>query len=353
MADPLHELLQERDVLLADGATGTNLFAMGLATGEAPEAWNIEHPDRVKAHYKSFVDAGSDVFLTNSFGGTRDRLRLHGAEDRVGEINEAAARLAREIADAAQRRVLVGGSMGPTGELFDPLGALTRETAVAAFREQAQALARGGADVLWIETLSAQQEVDAAIEAARSTGLPVACTVSFDTNGRTMMGITPHEFADHCAHDPDHHPTAFGSNCGVGAAELLVASVNMRAAADPDSPLIAKANCGIPEWQGDQIVYNGTPGLMAEYALLARDAGASIIGGCCGTTPAHVRAMREALDTRPRGAVPDIETITARLGEVTAGGRAQYAGELDPRAGVAGAGRSGRGNRRRRGRAAP
>jgi 5-methyltetrahydrofolate--homocysteine methyltransferase len=204
-------------------------------------------------------------------------------------------------------------------------------------------------DVLWIETLSAREEVDAAIEAAESTGMPVVCTVSFDTNGRTMMGITPHDFADHCAHG-DRHPAAFGSNCGVGASELLVAIVNMRDAAEAGSRLIAKANCGIPEWQGDQIVYNGTPELMAEYAVLARDAGAAIIGGCCGTTPEHVRAMREALDTRPHGEVPDIDTITRRLGEVSTGARAQYAGELDPEAGAAG-GRSGRGNRRRRGRA--
>ena len=351
MADPLHELLAERGVLLADGATGTNLFALGLAVGEAPEVWNLEQPERVKAHYQTFVDAGSDVFLTNSFGGTSYRLKLHGAQDRVGEINEAAARLAREVADAAPRRVLVGGSMGPTGELFEPLGALTHDQAVAAFREQAEALARGGVDVLWIETLSAREEVDAAIEAAESTGLPVVCTVSFDTNGRTMMGITPHDFADHCAHG-EHAPHAFGSNCGVGASELLLAIVNMRAAADSESLLIAKANCGIPEWQGDQIVYNGTPELMAEYAVLARAAGASIIGGCCGTTPEHIRAMRHALDTRPIGEIPDIETITQRLGEVSAGARAQYAGELDAAAGATGhGGGSGRGNRRRRGRA--
>jgi 5-methyltetrahydrofolate--homocysteine methyltransferase len=348
MSDPLHDLLQERGVLLADGATGTNLFALGLQTGEPPELWNIDQPEQVKAHYRSFVDAGSDVFLTNSFGGTSYRLKLHGDEDRVGEINEAAARLAREVADAADRKVLVGGSMGPTGELFEPLGALTHDKAVAAFREQAEALARGGVDVLWIETLSAREEVDAAIEAAGSTGLPVVCTVSFDTNGRTMMGITPHAFADHCAHG-DHAPTAFGSNCGVGASELLIAIVNMRDAADPQSMLIAKGNCGIPEWHGDRIVYNGTPELMAEYAVLARDAGVSIVGGCCGTTPAHIRAMRTALDTRERGPVPDIETITARLGEVSAGARAQYGGDLDPGAGATGKRASGgRGQRRRR-----
>ena len=344
MANTFHRLLAERPVLLADGATGTNLFAMGLATGEPPELWNIDHPDRVRAHYRSFVEAGSDIFLTNSFGGTHYRLALHGAEDRVGEINEAAARLGREVADAADRPVVVGGSMGPTGELFQPLGALTHESTVAAYRAQAEALARGGVDVLWIETLSAREEVDAAIEAARSTGLPVVCTVSIDTNGRTMMGITPHDFAHHCAHD-EPCPDAFGTNCGIGASELVTAILNMRAAAEPDSILVAKANCGIPEWHGDQIVYNGTPELMAQYAALARDAGARIVGGCCGTTPEHIRAMRAALDEQPVAEEPpDLETITARLGEVTTGARSQYSGE----AAAAGTGGRTTGRRRRR-----
>jgi 5-methyltetrahydrofolate--homocysteine methyltransferase len=343
----LHRWLAERGVLLADGATGTNLFALGLETGEPPELWNLDHPERVKQHYQSFVDAGSDLFLTNSFGGTRHRLKLHGSQDRVGEINEAAARLAREVADAADRRVLVGGSMGPTGELFEPLGALTHDDARDAFAEQAQALARGGVDVLWIETLSSQEEVDAAIEGAETTGLPVVCTVSFDTNGRTMMGITPEGFAGHCLH-ADHRPVAFGSNCGTGASELVTAIVNMRGAVDDAAILIAKANCGIPEWQGDQIVYNGTPEVMAEYAVLARDAGARIVGGCCGTTPAHVAAMREALDTRPRGPVPDLATIVERLGEVSGGARSQYAGEPDAAASAG----AGRGRRRRRGESA-
>ncbi|MDZ7749851.1 MAG: betaine--homocysteine S-methyltransferase [Halofilum sp. (in: g-proteobacteria)] len=350
MSDVLQRLLDDRGVLLADGATGTNLFALGLQTGEPPELWNLDHPERVRAHYRRFVDAGSDVFLTNSFGGTRQRLKLHGSQERAGEINEAAARLAREVADGAGRPVAVGGSMGPTGELFEPLGALTHDAAREAFAEQAQALARGGADVLWIETLSSQAEVDAAIEGARTTGLPVVCTVSFDTNGRTMMGITPHGFAQHCSHG-HAGAAAFGTNCGTGASELVAALLNMRAAAAGDAVLVAKANCGIPEWQGDRIVYNGTPELMAEYAVLARDAGARIVGGCCGTTPEHVAAMRAALDSRPRGAPPDLETVVARLGEVTTGARAQYGGDLDPVAGASGGGRAARGARRRRGRA--
>lgn len=350
MTDLLQRLLDEKGTLLADGATGTNLFAMGLQTGEPPELWNLDHPDRVRAHYQSFVDAGSDIVLSNSFGGTRYRLKLHGSEDRVGEINEAAARLAREVADAAARPVVVAGSMGPTGELFEPLGALTHDSVREAFAEQAQALARGGVDVLWIETLSSQEEVDAAIEGAETTGLSVVCTVSFDTNGRTMMGIAPESFARHCCHG-DHPPLAFGTNCGVGASELVAAVLNLRRGADDAAVIVAKANCGIPEWHDGELTFNGTPELMADYAVLARDAGARIVGGCCGTTPEHVRAMRTALDTTPPGEPPDLATVEARLGQVSTGARAQHRGELDPEAGSASGG-GGRGGRRRRGRAA-
>ena len=345
MADVLRDMLDRKGVLLADGATGTNLFALGLATGEAPEMWNLEQPERVRQHYRSFIDAGSDIFLTNTFGGNAHRLKLHGAQNRVREINEAGARLAREVADSADREVLVGGNMGPTGELFEPMGALTRATCEAAFREQAEALAAGGVDVIWIETLSSEEEVDAAVAAARTTGLPVLCTVSFDTNGRTMMGISPEKYARHCVASADG-PDAFGSNCGTGAAELVAALVNMRAVVDDSAILVAKANCGIPEWHAGELSYNGTPELMAEYAVLARDAGARIIGGCCGTTPDHVRAMRAALDTVPRGNRPDFATITARLGAISGGAEKQLAGE--PEAADAGGGRAGRGRRRAR-----
>ena len=348
MSDLLQRLLDEKGTLLTDGATGTNLFQMGLQTGDAPELWNIDHPDRIRAHHRSMVEAGCDIILTNSFGGTRHRLKLHGAENRVAEINEAAARLAREVAEEAERPIVVAGSMGPTGELFQPLGALTHETTRDAFAEQAQALVRGGVDVLWIETLSSQEEVDAAIEGAETTGLPVVCTVSFDTNGRTMMGITPEGFASHCS-TADHRPLAFGSNCGVGASELVAAVLNMRRGADDDAIIVAKANCGIPEWRDGELTFNGTPELMADYAVLARDAGARIIGGCCGTTPEHIRAMRAALDTAAPGEAPDLATIEARLGEVSTGAQAQNRGELEPGAGSA-SGSSGRGGRRRRGR---
>src|SRR5580692_8052646 len=195
MTDRLTSLLAARPWLLADGATGSNLFERGLQSGDAPELWNSDHPERVAHLQRAFVEAGADIILTNSFGGTRLRLKLHKAEERVAELNEKAARIARAEADRGGRTVLVGGSMGPTGEILEPLGPLSVEAAREAFAEQATALARGGADLLWIETMSSVEETEAAVAGARTTGLPVVATLSFDTNGRTMMGVTPSELA--------------------------------------------------------------------------------------------------------------------------------------------------------------
>ncbi|MEO8408497.1 MAG: homocysteine S-methyltransferase family protein, partial [Oxalobacteraceae bacterium] len=189
MTNRLLKLLQTRRWLLTDGATGTNLFTMGLTSGDTPELWNIEHPDRIAKLHRSFIEAGADIILTNSFGGNRYRLGLHKAQSRVEELNEAAARIARCEADACGRDIVVAGSMGPTGEILEPVGALSIDAATAAFAEQAQALMQGGVDVLWIETMSSREEAEAAIAAAAATGLPVVCTMSFDTNGRTMMGV--------------------------------------------------------------------------------------------------------------------------------------------------------------------
>jgi 5-methyltetrahydrofolate--homocysteine methyltransferase len=330
--DRLTQLLAQRPWLLADGATGSNLFARGLTSGDAPELWNIEHPQRIRELHRGFIEAGADIILTNTFGGTRHRLKLHRAEGRVAELNEAAARLARAEADRASRVVLVGGSMGPTGEILEPLGPLSMAEARESFAEQAAALARGGADILWIETMSSTEEAEAAIEGARRTGLPIVATLSFDTNGRTMMGITPAELA---GLSRKHHLAACGSNCGVGAAELVASIVNLSAAADPAAILVAKANCGIPQYVDGAIRFNGTPELMADYARLALDSGARIIGGCCGTTPEHLRAMRQTLETHVRGPKPSIETIEARLGALSAGATAQLRGEMDRQAGAA------------------
>src|ERR1700723_4688635 len=310
MTDRLTSLLAEGPWLLADGATGSNLFERGLTSGDAPELWNSEHPERIAQLQRAFVEAGADIILTNSFGGTRYRLKLHKAEERGAELNEKAACIARSEADRAGRVVLVGGSIGPTGEILEPLGPLTLSAAEDAFTEQAIALAQGGADILWIETMSSVEETEAAVAGARTVGLPGVATLSFDTNGPTMMGITPAELA---ALHRKHQLAACGSNCGTGPSELVACIINLATASDPTAILVAKANCGIPQFVDGAIRFNGTPELMAEYARLSLDSGARIIGGCWGTTPGHLRAMRQALEAHVRGAKPDLAAIESRL----------------------------------------
>jgi len=312
MPDLLSRLLDERPWLLADGATGTTLFNMGLQSGDAPEFWNIDAPDRIRTLYSGAVDAGSDLFLTNTFGGNAARLKLHDGQDRVHEINRVGAALGREIADGAGRPVIVAGSMGPTGEIMEPMGALTHALAVEMFHEQAEGLKAGGADVLWVETISAEEEFRAAAEAARLADMPWCGTMSFDTAGRTMMGLTSATLSS-LVEKLAHPPIAYGANCGVGASDLLRTVLGFRAQGT-DRPIIAKGNAGIPKYVDGHIHYDGTPDLMADYAVLARDAGARIIGGCCGTTPQHLVAMRSALETRPAGPRLSLDVISAALG---------------------------------------
>jgi len=345
-----NRLLRSRPWLLADGATGSNLFDVGLVSGDAPELWNFEQPDKISDLHRSFVEAGADIILTNSFGGTRYRLKLHQAEHRVVEINRRAAELARAVADdAGGREIVVAGSMGPTGEIMEPIGPLTFAQARDAFAEQAGALAAGGADVLWIETMSSAEEVQAAVAGAASAGLPIVCTLSFDTNGRTMMGLSPSDFAQL---ERSLHPrlAACGTNCGVGASEVVACIRNLAQATGPDVVLVAKGNCGIPQYVDGAIHYNGTPELMAVYACMALDAGARIIGGCCGTSPAHLRAMREALDAHlPSGATPELDHIVSALGDVSNGARAQWGGAQDRLSGAAAGANLRRGRGRRGG----
>ena len=312
MTDPLSQMLAERDWILADGATGTNLFNMGLMAGDAPEFWNVDAPDKIRTLYRGSVDAGSDLFLTNTFGGNASRLKLHNGQDRVRELNRAGAELAREIADASGRTVIVAGSVGPTGDIMAPMGPLTHELAVEMFHEQAEGLKEGGADVLWVETISAPEEYKAAAEAAERAGMPWCGTMSFDTAGRTMMGMTSADMAT-MVEKLAHPPLAFGANCGVGASDLLRTVLGF-AAQGTERPVIAKGNAGIPKYVEGHIHYDGTPELMADYAVLARDCGARIIGGCCGTTPAHLEKMRAALETRDPGPRPTLDAITSALG---------------------------------------
>ena len=310
MRTSLESLLASRGTLLADGATGTNLFDVGLASGDSPELWNDTHSDRIRALHQSFVDAGADIILTNSFGANRRRLMLHNLEDRTRELNRLAAENARAVADAAGRPVVVAGSVGPTGDLLVPLGPLTEDEAMEVFVEQIEGLKQGGADVIWIETMSAIEEIRAAANAAKRVGMPFTTTASFDTAGKTMMGVAPGALAAFAA---DLGPVGLGGNCGVGASDLLV-SVLAMTEARPEAVVIAKANCGVPVVHGDHVDYSGTPELMAEYVRLAVDAGARIIGGCCGTSPAHLAAMRRALDTHIKSARPTIDEIVAKVG---------------------------------------
>lgn len=298
--------LQQQGFLVLDGAMGTQLFARGLISGGSPEAWNVEHPERVQSVHQAYVDAGSDVILTNSFGGTRYRLKLHEMQDRVVELNRAAAQNARAVADAADRPVLVAGSMGPTGELLVPMGNMTYEQCRDAFAEQAQGLIEGGVDVLWVETMSDLNEVKAAVEGARavSADIPICATMSYDTRGRTMMGVTGAVMAQELA---GLGLTAIGANCGNNLPETEAALAEMHAAM-PNLILIAKANAGMPRFEGEKLVYDGTPEVMAAYADRVHQHGVALIGGCCGSGPEHIRMMKQVLT----GAmpVPEVEALT-------------------------------------------
>ena len=305
-------LLEERGVLVADGGMGTSLFELGLQAGATPEVWNVEHPDRIASIHRGFVEAGSDIILTNTFGGTRARLDLDGQGHRVDEVNRAAVGVARGVADAADRTVIVAGSVGPTGALFEPFGELTHDRAVELFTEQVEALASAGADVIWIETLSSTEELAAAVDAANSTGLPVVTTMSFDTHGKTMMGIPPSDLAGWWQ-EQSSIPTAVGANCGVGPADVVRAVAEIHEA-DADIAVVAKANCGVPEMIDGTLWYPTASDSMTDYAKLALDAGARIVGACCGSVPAHIAQIRAVVDTYEPASGLDLDVVEPLLG---------------------------------------
>ena len=290
------EMIAAPGVILADGAMGTMLFEAGLQFGESPERWNVEHPERVQAVHQAYLEAGSRILLTNTFGGNRWRLSLHGLEPRAQEFVEAGARVAVE---AAGGRALVAGDIGPSGSLLAPLGELDEADAVAGFAQQAEALLDGGVDVIWIETMSDLGEVTAAVRGVRqaSADVPILATMTFDTHGHTMMGVTPEKAWQVLS---QQGAAAIGGNCGNGPEEILGVIEKMRAAS-PGAILIAKANAGLPTLVGGRAVYAATPEMMAEYAQAAADRGARVVGACCGSTPAHLRAMAEALRNRLAG----------------------------------------------------
>ncbi|MDX1689674.1 MAG: betaine--homocysteine S-methyltransferase [Acidimicrobiia bacterium] len=312
----LADLLSERDVLVADGAMGTALFDLGLETGGSPELLNVRKPELVARVHADYLAAGADIVLTNTFGGTRARLDLHDLGDRVGELNRAAVEIARAAVDAADRLALVAGSVGPTGELFEPLGPLTHERGVALFIEQVEALVDAGVDIVWVETLWWGVVLRAALEAAAGRGVPVVTTLSFDTNGSTMMGIAPEDLGAWWAGLGDGAPAAIGANCGIGPSDVVQAAAGIAGAA-PGAVVVAKGNCGIPLYKDEGLSYPIGPDRMADYAELAVRAGARIVGSCCGSGVAHVAAIRRAVDAGIEGGRPSVDEIGDRLGEVS------------------------------------
>ncbi|MGR4000807.1 MAG: betaine--homocysteine S-methyltransferase [Alphaproteobacteria bacterium] len=306
--------LKTRPWLLADGATGTSFMRRGLESGAAPELWNVERGEEVRAHYRDFLAIGADIVLTNTFGANAERLRLHGAESRVGELNCAAAELlCEEARNAGREDLIVAGSIGPSGSLIAPLGTLAPEAAREIFYQQARALKAGGAHCAWIETFSANEEAQAALEGAAAAGLESVITFSFDTAGHTMMGIAPEDLSGRMA-EMDAPPLAFGSNCGAGLADFLESFRRLVLGSKVGDILVAKANCGVPRYCDGELRWPADVGQMAHWACAVRDLGARIIGGCCGNSPAHVGAMRDALEKTPRQDC-DATRLLATFGE--------------------------------------
>lgn len=292
------EALEALRPLLADGATGTMLQAMGLPTGEPPERWILDNPDAVRELARRYAEAGSDIVYTNTFGANRIRLQRFGLGEKVSELNRTAAQLAREGASSASRpssrvpRPLIVASIGPTGELLEPYGDLEPEAARDAFAEQAAALAEAGVDAFVCETFSDLTEALICLKAVQSVAkVPVMVSMSFEEGGRTMMGVTPEEAANKLL---DEGAFVVGANCSVGpdVVERVVAAMK---AARPDALLLAKPNAGKPQLIEGKVVYPVTPDEMASFALRMRDLGVAVIGGCCGTTPEHIAAMRAVL----------------------------------------------------------
>jgi 5-methyltetrahydrofolate--homocysteine methyltransferase len=286
-------LLDRGGPILADGAMGTMLFLNGLQFGDPPEVWNLTQPEVIRRIHRGYLEAGSQILLTNTFGGNRLRLGLHRLESRVAELNQTAAILLRSEVETAGNQALVAGDIGPSGAIMAPVGTLDYEEAVDVFAEQAGALVDGGVDLIWIETMSDLTEIKAAIEGVRrvAPGIPLITTMTFDTRGRTMMGVTPEQAVEALA---VWGSDAIGGNCGNGPDELLPVISKMRAIVS-DVLLVSKSNAGMPELIDMRAVYRASPQTMAIAAAEMLVAGARIVGGCCGSTPDHLRAMQAAL----------------------------------------------------------
>jgi 5-methyltetrahydrofolate--homocysteine methyltransferase len=288
----LTALLGAGTPVVLDGGMGTLLQDRGLTDGGSGELWNVERPEVVRECHEAYARAGARLLTTNTFGGTRPRLRMHGLEDRVHELNAAAAAIARSVADA--HGLLVAGGLGPTGELMAPLGSMEADEARDLFAEQLRGLRDGGIDVVLIETMSDLAEVLAAVEAARVVvpDAPVIATLSFDTNLRTMMGVRP---ADAVAALADAGVDAVGANCGRGPAEMEQIAAQLAQARPDGLLLVAQSNAGLPQVVGDHFEYDASPGDLAEHARALQELGIDLIGACCGSTPEHIAAIHAAL----------------------------------------------------------
>ncbi len=289
MQQKLTEYLAQGNLLIADGATGTMLMAAGLPPGAAPELWNAEQPEKILALHRAYLEAGSQIILTNTFGGSRLKLAKTGLGERTYELNLAAARLAKQ---AAGGRAYVAGDIGPSGELMQPMGSLTFDAARDAFAEQAAALAEGGVDAIWVETMTDLSEARAAVEAARQvTDLPVFCSLSFGRKARTMMGVSAKQAA------AELWPlglAAIGANCGEGL-EMIPEVLRQMSAVAPGAPLIVKPNAGLPKLVAGQTVYDIAPGDFAAQMKEFIALGAQVIGACCGSSPAFVHALSQVV----------------------------------------------------------
>ncbi len=287
------ERLNGGEILVADGATGSNLQKMGLKPGKPPEDLIIDDPDTILKLASSFVEAGSDIVLTCTFGGTRMRMKDSKYQDRTPEVNLRAAEIARKAA-SKRTDVLVAGSMGPVGALIKPYGPLEAEEVKATFTEQAKALAEGGVDFLLIETMFAFEEATAAFDGARSvTDLPIVVSFSYDRGTRTMMGVKPKDVIKRYS---EMGAAVVGANCGT-TLENMEAIVKEYAATVPNFPLWVKPNAGVPHMdvETEQGVYDMTPEDMANFAKKYVELGAKVVGGCCGNTPEHIAAIAGAV----------------------------------------------------------
>lgn len=282
-----------KDVLSSDGAMGTMLQERGLTDGGAPELWNVEKPEEIEAVLEAYAAAGANFITTNTFGATRGRLELHGLADRVIELNQAGASIARRVADR-HPGCFVMGDIGPSGELMDPMGTLTPESAKELFAEQIKGLVAGGVDAILIETMSDLAEVEAAVEAAKEVapGMPIIATMSFDTNLRTMMGVKPAMAVTQLS---SIGVRIIGANCGRGTDEMRQIAQEMVNARPEGVFIITQSNSGLPKLVGDTFIYQGTPDEMAKYAAEMKEMGVNIVGSCCGSTPAHTKAIATAI----------------------------------------------------------